>query len=260
MAQTTHVRSPQARGFTLVEVMVALGVLSLVAVLGWRGLDSMVRTQSQLQTRADAVLALQAGLSQWRADLDATLPLPGLPTIEWNGQVLRLVRRVDAVDGSAVSVVAWARRNDERGSLWRRWQSLPATTRQDIETAWLQADLWARNPGATERLRETPVTALDDWQLYFHRGGAWVNPQSNDARAATAESATPPPLPAQGPASAPTPTPTPTPAPADTGRNTSLPEGVRLILSLPTGGAAAGPIAGQVTLDWVNPRVSGGRP
>ena len=53
MAQT---RLRRARGFTLVELLVALFVLSLVAVLSWRGLDGMVRTQSQVQTRADEVM------------------------------------------------------------------------------------------------------------------------------------------------------------------------------------------------------------
>lgn len=228
-----------ARGFTLVELMVALVVLGLIAVLGWRGLDSMVRTQSQLQTRADEVLALQAGLSQWRSDLEAASPQPGLPTIEWNGQMLRLVRRVEGAGGGdglqdpAVSVVAWTRRSDAEGSRWRRWQSAPGTTRQAIEGAWIQAELWARNPGATERLRESPIVSLDDWQLYFHRGGAWVHPQSNDTRAAAGA----------GPA-------------ADSGRNTSLPDGVRLVLQLP----ADSPVAGTLTLDWANPRRSGGRP
>ena len=48
-----------SRGFTLVELLVALFALALLAVLGWRGLDGMVRAQSQLQARADQVLALQ---------------------------------------------------------------------------------------------------------------------------------------------------------------------------------------------------------
>ncbi len=113
-----HVRS---RGFTLVELLVALFVMSLVAILGWRGLDGMVRTQAALQGRADDVLALQAGVAQWRTDLDAVTPLPTLPAISWNGQVLRMVRRVEGPDGPAMAVAAWTRRSDAGASLWRRW-------------------------------------------------------------------------------------------------------------------------------------------
>ena len=62
----------RARGFTLVELLVALFVLALLAGLSWRGLDTMMRARQQTEARADEVLALQAGLAQWQADLDAT--------------------------------------------------------------------------------------------------------------------------------------------------------------------------------------------
>ena len=45
------------RGFTLIELMVALFVMSLMAMLGWQGLDGMVRAQARTQERADAVLS-----------------------------------------------------------------------------------------------------------------------------------------------------------------------------------------------------------
>ncbi|HWS04465.1 MAG TPA: prepilin-type N-terminal cleavage/methylation domain-containing protein, partial [Burkholderiaceae bacterium] len=59
------------RGFTLVELMVAISVMALIAILSWRGLDGMSRAQTQTQARSDAILVLQAGLAQWKADLDA---------------------------------------------------------------------------------------------------------------------------------------------------------------------------------------------
>lgn len=228
------------RGFTLIELLVALTVLSLVAVLSWRGLDGMVRTQSQVQTRADEVMALQVGLAQWRTDLNATVSLPGLPAIEWNGQVLRMVRRTEGPAGPTVSVVAWTRRSDEGASRWRRWQSLPTTERGEVQVAWAQADIWARNPGATERAREVALLPLDDWEIFFYREDAWVHPQSSDAPSAT-EGA---PLPGGG---------DPSKRSADT--STRLPEGLRVILRLPANAA----IPGTLTLDWVNPRVGGGR-
>ena len=42
-----------ARGFTLIELLVAIAILGLVAVLSWRGLDSMVRTQTQTRERSE---------------------------------------------------------------------------------------------------------------------------------------------------------------------------------------------------------------
>ena len=62
---------PQAGGFTLVEVLVALVGLALMAGLSWRGLDSMMRTRDASQQRVDEVAVLQTALAQWRTDLDA---------------------------------------------------------------------------------------------------------------------------------------------------------------------------------------------
>jgi len=233
-----------SRGFTLVELLVALFVLSLVAMLAWRGLDGMVRTQSRLKERADEVLTLQIGLAQWRADWEAVVTMPGLPAAEWNGQVLRLLRRAEGPTGPAVMVAAWTRRNDESGSRWRRWQSLPTSDRAEVQAAWLQADLWARNPGATERAREASLMALDDWQVFYFREQAWVNPQSSDAQAGAASE----------------PTSAGRPNGGGSGRvadgSTSLPEGVRVVLQLPASAA----VPGTLTLDWVSPLVGGTRP
>jgi prepilin-type N-terminal cleavage/methylation domain-containing protein len=92
----------KARGFTLIELLVAIAILGLVAVLSWRGLDSMVRTQTQTRERSEQLLTLQSALGQWSADLDALLPLAHTVPIDWDGQVLRLTRRspVDAGEGA----------------------------------------------------------------------------------------------------------------------------------------------------------------
>ena len=38
----------RARGFTLIELLVAISILAIVAVLGWRGLDAIVRARVSL--------------------------------------------------------------------------------------------------------------------------------------------------------------------------------------------------------------------
>ena len=43
-------RRPSAqRGFTLIELLVALSIMAVMAVLSWRGLDGMTRTQAQVR-------------------------------------------------------------------------------------------------------------------------------------------------------------------------------------------------------------------
>lgn len=230
----------RARGFTLVELLVALFVMALLAALSWRGLDGMVRAQSLTESRSDEVLTLQVGLQQWTADLDAIEKLPGMKAIEWNGRVLRLTRRSTASVTDGVLVVGWTRRDVNGVGTWLRWQSPPVTTRGDLEQAWQQADQWSQNPGDDLRAREVAITPLDDWQIFYFRENAWTNPQSSDVTstsiAAEASART-------SAAIAGTPV-------AETAQ---LPDGVRVVLTLPTQRA----VSGVITLDWVRPQVGG---
>ncbi|MBV6274015.1 prepilin-type N-terminal cleavage/methylation domain-containing protein [Alcaligenaceae bacterium CGII-47] len=61
------IRSQQ--GFTLIEVLVALVLLSLLSVMSWRGLDAVDRAGSKLDARAEQVLALSRTLGQLERDI-----------------------------------------------------------------------------------------------------------------------------------------------------------------------------------------------
>lgn len=169
---------PRARGFTLIELLVALSIMALMAVMSWRGIDGMARTQTQTQQRSDEVLALQMGLAQWNADLDALEPAAGLPGLDWDGRVLRLTRRGATDSDAALRVVAWTRRAVDGRNLWLRWQSAPLYQRGELQLAWQQASLWAVNPDDALRRQEVRLVPLADWTLYYYRQDAWTNPLS----------------------------------------------------------------------------------
>lgn len=224
----------RTRGFTLVELMVALFAMALLAVMSWRGIDGMVRAREITQARADQVLTLQVGLAQWGADLDALVDLPATKAVEWNGRVLRLVRRDSGTPGSGVRVVGWTRRDTGAGSMWARWESSPVATRGDLQQAWDQADLWAQAQGQGSAARQVDIVPLEDMQVFFFRENAWTNPQSSDIGASVSVT-------------------TPTgQLPSTTGRT---PDGIRLVLVLPASQA----IAGTLTRDWSRSTLGGNK-
>ena len=235
----------RVRGFTLIELLVAIAAMALMAGLSWRGLDGMVRAQAQIQQRADAILTLQAGLAQWSADLDALQALPQTQTLDWDGRGLRLIRRSSAAPGDGLLVVAWALRNIDGAPQWLRWQSPPQLSRGGLQTAWERAAQWAQNPGDEEKKYEVRIAAVAQWQIFYFRGNAWTNPLSSDnAAPAPAAVASAPATPASG-----------TTSQAAAAPDPSLPEGVRLVLTLPPGQA----LSGKLTLDWVQPALDKGK-
>jgi general secretion pathway protein J len=213
-------KTKRMAGLTLVELLAALFTMALMAALGWRALDGMARARAQTDARAGQVLALQAGLGQWAADLDALAQLPQATTLEWDGRVLRMTRRAMAAGSDGLHVVGWTRRQGR----WLRWQSPELATRGEIAAAWQQAGVWAQNPGDEERRLEVAVTPLDEWHLYYFRGDSWTHPLSSEGTEAAE-------------------------------RTVIVPDGVRLVLELPQGQA----LAGRIVRDWVSPRHVGAR-
>lgn len=226
-------------GFTLVELLVAVAVLALLAIVSWRGLDAMVRAHEQTSAHTDAVLTLQTVLDQWGADLDAVQTLEHTQPIAWDGQALRLTRRSARPQDAGVIVVAWALRNVDGADQWLRWQSAPVATRADWNEAWQRAARWARSPDAATRRGETLLLPLAGWHLYFYRDGGWANALSSSATQAAA--------PAADAGTAPT--------PAAVEPAIPMPEGLRLEFTLPEGAQPSG----KITRDWVNPVVGGNK-
>lgn len=228
MARTRGGIHPRAhRGFTLIELLVAVSIMALMAVMGWRALAGMQQATTQTRTHTDAVLTLEAGLAQWGTDLEALTELPFITAIDWNGLALRITRRHSANPGEGVLVVAWARSNRDGVDQWLRWQSAPVRSRQEWAQAWSAAAVWAQSPSDAAKRMEVAIAPLAQWQIYYYRGGAWSNPLSSSGTPGASNGS-------------------PTPA-------TTTPDGVRLILTLPS----PHPLAGTLTRDWARPTTGG---
>jgi len=227
-------RRTRGLGFTLIEVLVALAIMAVMAVMTWRAIDGMTRAQAATQRHADEVLALQAGLGQWRADLDAMMAWPdengampagaaGRRSLAWDGRVLRLTRMLTDTPAAGLRVVAWTRRAD--GGQWLRWQSPPLASQAAWIAAWNAAAQWGQGAAApgpqAGGAQAVAIATLESWQLLYYRNNAWTNPLSSGTDGL--------------------------------GNDNALPDGVRLVITLAPGQA----LAGALQVDWVRPDFGG---
>lgn len=202
------------RGFTLVEVMVALVIMSVLAVMAWQGVDGIVRARDASTVKLDQTLRLSTVLMQWDQDLAAVQTTTALPrSFAFDGGSLRIVRRAER----GLQVVVWSLRPGLDGTLpgktLQRWVGPPVATVSELTEQWFRSQqLQGAEP---EQVRA--VQGLGEWQLYCFIGTAWANCQSSD------DSAAPPAAPSSAP------------------RNpVQPPDGVRLVLSFAEGSGNSG--------------------
>ncbi len=265
-------RAGRQRGFTLIELMVAIGILALVALLSWRGLDVMVRAQQGTQSRSDQIAVVQTALAQWRVDLDAMLPGAGgrQPVLDWDGRTLRVLRlaspetQTAAETGAgqaqqslwtpATVVVAWTLRSAcprspadsafgeaangaPPGACWMRWQSPQLHTQGEQQQAWQQAASWGSGAQG-EAAGSQVMLPLQAWEVLGYRDDAWGPVKGRPASGTPAGS-----IGGAGGAGSGTPGAAPHP----------VPDGLRLQLTLPGQGTG---IAGSLTVDWLQPTLT----
>ena len=155
------------RGFTLVEVLVALLVLSVLAALAWRGTYGMVRAREASRQLLDQTTRLATVVTQWEQDLFAVRDHATVPALGFDGRTLLLAREAEG----GVAVVAWSLRD----SRWQRWVSPVSTRAEPLQQSWLRAQQLLGDEPAQLRL----IEGLAQWQIYYYRGNAWTNAQSS---------------------------------------------------------------------------------
>jgi general secretion pathway protein J len=105
------VKADKRRGFTLIELLVAITVLAVVAVLGWRGLDSIIRSRVALTGEMEQTRGMQLAFAQMQSDCEhmiAPADIGGRKTLVADNTRLLLVRTVYAENQpSRVQVVSY---------------------------------------------------------------------------------------------------------------------------------------------------------
>jgi len=126
-------------GFTLVELLVAISILAMVAVLGWRGLDGIVRARIALTTNMEQIRGIQLAFAQLQSDcaqIVNTEDVSGRPILMTEGGNIMLLRTVVTDDQpTQFEVVSYRFRNGEL----TRQESAATRDLAALDLAWQTA-------------------------------------------------------------------------------------------------------------------------
>jgi len=212
------------RGFTLIEVLVAMMIMAMLAVMAWQGVDGIMRARNFSQARLEQTLRLNTVIAQWEQDLAAVQETPAVPGLTFDGSTARLTRRAER----GMQVVTWSLKpaaDGTGGGTWLRWASPAVRTSGELQELWMRTQQFqGQEAGQMKTLK-----GINQWQMYCY-WGSWSNCQSTgDVAQAAAQ-------PASGAS-----------APAPVTQRQSLPSGVRLVLDF-GGGDISGSLVRDVAL------------
>ena len=159
-------RRRSQKGLTLIELLVAISVLAFVAVIGWRGLDSIVRARITLTSDLENTRGIQLAFAQMQSDSAhlATVILPDREPLAFGAGKLKLVRTVFSENQpTRLQIVTYSVRD---GILWRR--ESPATRDLSLLDAMWQSDEW--DTAIPDVALQSGVDALT---MRAWVGGAW---------------------------------------------------------------------------------------
>jgi general secretion pathway protein J len=208
-----------ARGFTLVEVLVAMMIMAILAIMAWQGVDGIVRARAASEARLEQTLRLNTVIAQWEQDLALLQDTSVAPALTFDGASVRLTRRAEG----GVQLVVWSLRPGadaaQAGAGLLRWAGPAVTGSGELQEGWLRSQQFQGvEPGQLRTL-----AGVSQWQLYCFRGNAWSNCQSSGDLAS----------PAPGASAAP---------------RQALPSGVRLVLGFAEGSGMNGSLTRDVAL------------
>jgi general secretion pathway protein J len=168
------------RAFTLIELLVAITILAIVAVLGWRGLDGIIRSRTTLTGQMEQTRGQQLAFAQMQNDLEqlaATDQLHGRVNLQALDGRITLVRTVlTENEPSRLQVVSYRLRD---GVLTRR-ESADTRDLVQLDALW-QSALSDTDPAPSVALQ----SGVDALTMRVWQNNGWQSAVSNAAQTRT---------------------------------------------------------------------------
>lgn len=152
---TTSNRGPG--GFTLIELMSALLILSLLALMSFRGLAAVLDARDQVRQETEKWRSVAAFFSRFQRDLQLAVPRPvraapahlefsRFASVEGVDSPRRVAYRLN--ENREIELLLWPGLDDAAGAEPARYAVLPAVARFELQyldsgLAWV--DAWPRS-------------------------------------------------------------------------------------------------------------------
>ncbi|MDP5008903.1 MAG: prepilin-type N-terminal cleavage/methylation domain-containing protein [Glaciimonas sp.] len=175
-------------GFTLVELLVAISILAIVAVLGWRGLDGIVRARVALNRELDQTRGMQLTFAQMQNDSLQAAPAALIgrrPMIAVQNNRLLIVRTVYIEDNPTRLQIVDYRLRD--GILTRK-ESVQTRDLQEFDNLWSAA---LGDSGENDKQKVALQSHLSNMhmRLWGSDQAGWRNTSSDGATPSLASNA-----------------------------------------------------------------------